>query len=527
MHKKVPVSGREAPFPAGHTLVSVTDPQGRITYCNSAFVSLSGFEREALLGESHALLRHPDMPQQAYADLWATLQAGQPWSGIVKNRRADGSHFWIRLNATPMRNGERITGYLAVATEPSRESVGHAEPLYRQMLAEQQRGVQVHGLRQGEIQRLDLLGRLRRALRPGPRGLLLGLQALASLPALGCAQVFGVVSPWTALCLAGAVAVCAWVNQRLMLGPLEGVIEDANRLAAGDLSYKVAVNGHGAIIQMQLALRRLSANVRAVVMDTRAGVEQVQQAAHEIASGNLDLSARTESQASSLEQTAASVEQINATVKQTADIAVNGAQRADETAAIAARSDAAVHAVVESVDQIATASRRIADIIQVVEGVAFQTNILALNAAVEAARAGEAGRGFAVVATEVRSLAQRTTTAAREIRTLIQASNACVESGTQRTGEARARMEEALVAVQDVSELLGSIKTAAHEQQAGIAQINQAVSQLDGITQQNAAMVEQIAASAQSLQGQVDEVSSSMRLFRLHPGDRTVAELKG
>ncbi len=524
MHKNVSATGREAPFPAGHTLVSVTDPQGRIVYCNPAFVQLSGHPRESLLGATHALLRHPDMPRQAFEDLWRTLQAGQPWSGILKNRRADGDHVWIRLNATPMRQGERITGYLAVATEPSRESVTQSEPLYRRMLDEQQQGRRVHALAEGEILRVDLWGRLGRTLRPGLRGQLALLQGLALLPALGCAQAFGLLSLWTGITLLAGLGLGALAQQRLLIGPLVRVTDDANRLASGDLSYKVAVGAQEPILHLQLALRRLSANVRAVVMDTRAGIDEVQTAAHEIASGNLDLSARTESQAGSLEETAASVAQIQATVQQTADQAVQGATQADRTAELAERSDAAVHAVVDSVNQIAQASRRIADIIQVVEGVAFQTNILALNAAVEAARAGEAGRGFAVVAAEVRSLAQRTTTAAREIRTLINSSNECVDAGTGRTNEARGRMEEVLGAVQGLKTLLGEIRHAAQEQQGGIRQINDAVGHLDGITQQNAAMVEQIAAAAQSLQGQVDEVSGSMRLFRLHPGDRTVAE---
>ncbi|MBH9552037.1 methyl-accepting chemotaxis protein [Inhella gelatinilytica] len=505
------VTGREAPYPRGHTLVSVTNPEGRITYANAAFVQLSGHARNDLIGQTHAVLRHPDMPSQAFADLWHTLKSGKPWSGIVKNRRANGDHVWIRLNATPMREGERITGYLAVATEPSRESVQHAEPLYAQM----RQGVGHLALVDGEILRTDALGRLGRLLRPGPVGRLLALQSLAFFPALSAAQTWGVLAWPTAVALLGGLGISTWLLQRRLLGPIAQVARDADRIAAGDLSYKVAVSADSPAFEIQLALRRVSANVRAVVMDTRAGIDQVQQAAQEIASGNLDLSARTESQAGSLAQTTASVEHIQARVHETATTAEAGAQRADQTALLAERSDHAVHAVVESVAQINQTSKRIADIIQVVEGVAFQTNILALNAAVEAARAGEAGRGFAVVAAEVRALAQRTTAAAREIRSHINASVECVEAGTSRTQDARDRMEEVLSAVRALKALLGDIRTAALEQEGGIGQIHSAVAQLDGITQQNTAMVEEIAASAQALQSQVDEVSGSLRLFRL------------
>ncbi|MBB5205202.1 aerotaxis receptor [Inhella inkyongensis] len=515
MSQQSSASGREFPFPAGLTGVSLTDPEGRIRYCNAAFVNLSGLAAEDLIGQTHRLLRHPGMPQQAFADLWSTLKSGQPWSGIVKNRRPDGDHVWLRLNAIPVQEGQRTTGYLAVATQPSRESVAEAEAAYRQMLVEQGQGRLVLGLRAGDLQRLDGWGRLKRALSLGPLGRAGLIQTLAWLPALAAAQQFGLASGWTALAALGALGLSAWAARRQLYEPLQRVIADANRLAAGDLSFKVTVDGQGPILHLQLALRRVSANVRAVVMDTRNGVQHVRDAVAEIARGNLDLSARTESQAGSLEETAASVAQIQQTVQQTAETAVEGAQRADASALIAERSDAAVQAVVASVDQIAQSSRRIGDIIQVVEGVAFQTNILALNAAVEAARAGEAGRGFAVVAAEVRSLAQRTTTAAREIRSLVQASSETVQQGSERTSEARARMEEALGAVRELSQLLGSIRATASEQQSGIGQISQAIGQIDGITQQNAAMVEEIAASAQALQAQVAEVSASVALFRL------------
>jgi aerotaxis receptor len=218
------------------------------------------------------------------------------------------------------------------------------------------------------------------------------------------------------------------------------------------------------------------------------------------------------------------MEEINSTVQNSAASAVEGAKQATQTKSVAQRSHSAVQAVAETMTGIADSSRRIGEIVHVIEGVAFQTNILALNAAVEAARAGDAGRGFAVVASEVRSLAQRTAVAAKEIRQLIVESAERVESGAKRTQEAQERMAEALTAVDRVSHTLESISTSAAEQQNGIAQINEAVTHMDGLTQQNAAMVEELAASSNGLSSQVEAVSNSMRLFRLQQGDVTVAE---
>jgi aerotaxis receptor len=453
--------------------------------------------------------------------MWDTIQAGLPWTGLVKNRRKNGDHYWVQANATPMCDGGRITGYLSVRTQPQREAVEAAERLYATMREEARDGRRVHVLNRGQVERRDPIGRLRRALTPGLRGQLLGLQA--GFAALMLAPS-GWPSPLTAVAALAGVAFSTWTVWRLTVRPLQAVVKEANRLASGDLANPVTTGALGLAGELQQALMQLSVNLRTVVSDTRTEVGNVGHASHEIAAGNHDLSSRTEAQASSLQQTAASLEQITGTVAQSADAAVRGAQMARETAAVAQRSHEAVQAVAQTMAGISDSSRRIGDIIHVIEGVAFQTNILALNAAVEAARAGDSGRGFAVVASEVRALAQRTSTAAREIRQLIAESAQRVATGSERSGEATERVQEALRAVASVSAVLEQISMAAGEQQSGISQINEAVTHLDSITQQNAAMVEELAAAAQSLQGQVDSVSNSMRLFRLVPGEPTVAE---
>lgn len=518
-----PVTQREYAFPPGETLVSVTDLKGRITYCNPSFVRVSGYAREELLGQPHNIVRHPDMPQEAFRDMWETIQAGLPWTGLVKNRRKDGDHYWVCANATPMKDGDRITGFLSVRTQPSRQDVEAAEALYARLREEASQGRAIHALHHGEVVRVDRLGRLLRALRPGDRGRLCAVQAT------GCGVAFAAA----ALLPAGIAAVVAvgtavaatWLTRRLVVAPVASAVAVANRLACGDLASPVPTGASGLVGELQRALMQMSLNLRTVVHDTRREVESVRQAAIEIASGNDDLSSRTESQASSLEQTAASMEEIHGTVQNSASAARQGAEMARDTAGIAQRSHAAVQAVARTMGEIAESSHRMGEIIHVIEGVAFQTNLLALNASVEAARAGPAGRGFAVVASEVRALAQRTSDAAREIKRLIAESNERVEQGNRRSAEASERMHEALEAVGKVTAMLEQISIASGEQYQGIAQINEAVSHMDGITQQNAAMVEQLVTAAQALHRQVEAVSHSMRMFRLVPGEPTVAEI--
>lgn len=518
-----PVTQREFAFPPGETLVSVTDVKGRITYCNASFIQVSGYSKDELLGQPHNLVRHPDMPAEAFRDMWETIQAGLPWTGLVKNRRKDGDHYWVQANATPMKDGERITGFLSVRTQPERAAVQAAEALYARMRDEARAGKTVHALQRGQVMRNDLAGRIGRLLHPGAGARVVGLLGLASLAAAAAGRWLPLEG---ALPAAGATALVAgWLVQRMTVQPLRSVLADAHQLASGNLAHTVGSGRGGIVGDLQQALTQLSVNLRTVVGDTRREMDGVRHAVREIAMGNADLSSRTESQASNLEQTAASMEQINGTVTQSADAAARGAGLAHETADIARRSQQAVEGVQGAMTQIADSSRRIGEIIHVIEGVAFQTNVLALNAAVEAARAGDAGRGFAVVASEVRTLAQRTTQAAREVRQLIVESSERVAQGGARSQEAGERMQEALAAVGNVNHVLKSLSTAASEQKSGVSQINAAVAQMDGLTQQNAAMVEQLAAAAQSLDGQVESVDSSMRLFRLSAGERTVAEV--
>lgn len=523
MRSNLPVTGKAYTFPADQTLISVTDTKGRITYCNNNFVAVSGFTRDELLGQPHNLVRHPDMPEEAFRDMWATIESGRPWSGMVKNRRKNGDHYWVLANATPVRSGEKIVGYLSVRSLPSADQVEKAEALYARMREEAASGRLKHVLRAGNLHVQTISGRVLRWLRLGPSGWMYASIAGAGLAPTVSAELglSGLVTLIVALIGTG---VACLVAHRTFIKPLLGVRDTANWLAAGDLTKSVTVKHEGVLGELELAMAQLAVTVRTVVRDVRHEVANLRGASKEIASGSIELSGRTESQASSLEETAASMEQISGTIKHATQTADQGAQLAGEAAALSRRSHEAVQAVSETMKGIAESSGKIGSIIQVIDGVAFQTNILALNAAVEAARAGEQGRGFAVVASEVRALAQRTSGAAREIKQLIEDSITRVENGTRQTHDAQARMGETMVAVEKTSGLIEEIRRAAQEQELGVSQIGQAVSQLDGLTQQNAAMVEELAAAAKSMDSQVTTVHGTIRVFKLTERDVTLAE---
>ena len=509
-----PVSQREYMFPASQTLVSVTDLKGRITHCNPAFVEVSGYASQELLGQPHNLIRHPDMPAEAFRDMWDTIEARLPWTGLVKNRRKNGDHYWVRANATPMVDGDKVIAYLSVRSCPDRASVDAAERLYATMRQEASDGKLVHALRRGKVRRNDFIGRLQRLFSPGIVTSLLLLQALVViLVALSIGFGMPVLVTVSLATLAGLCVV--WACWSMAIAPLYSVVQDANRLAAGDLVGTLASGRAGLTGHLQAALRQMQVNLRTVVGDVRSEIDNLSVSVEEIAAGNQDLSDRTESQASSLEQTAATMEQITGMVQQSASAANRGSDLAVNATQTTTRSNDAVDAVAGSMREIAQSSQKITEIIQLIEGVAFQTNILALNAAVEAARAGEQGRGFAVVASEVRALAQRTTAAAREIRQLIAESSERIQVGGTQTDNALERMKEALGAVSTVGTVLTEISHASGEQTLGISQVHEAISQMDTITQQNAAMVEELAATASTLHTQVQVVRDALRLFRL------------
>jgi len=494
MRKNLPVTGAEYPLRDGVAIISKTDLKGKITYVNPYFIEVSGFTEEELLGAPHNLVRHPDMPPEAFADLWSTLKEGIPWTGLVKNRRKDGDHYWVQANVTPVLEGGQVTGYVSVRT----------------------------GLR-------GRLASLRRM--PFAVSLALKMGALCGLVALAGGLPFTTllrhdpVLAWTLAGIAGggvAFVLVLWASlHAAIVKPVQEATRTARAIAGGDLSHSFNASRQDDIGQLLRALQQMNVNLQAIIGDVRANVETIAVGTDEIANGNLGLSSRTEAQAASLEETASSLEQLAAAVKKNAEHATQANRLGVSATDVAARGGEVVSQVVSTMADISASSRKVVDVVGLIEGIAFQTNLLALNAAVEAARAGEQGRGFAVVAAEVRNLAQRCAIAAKDIKALIDTAAQKVEAGTVLVNEAGTTMAEVVASVRRVSGIMGEISSASMEQDSGIEQVNQAVLQMDDTTQQNAALVEQSAAAAATLAEQAHRLTEAVSMFRLSRNERS------
>jgi methyl-accepting chemotaxis protein len=746
MRHNLPVTQREFALEGDEPIVSRTDLRGVIVYVNTEFVRVSGFTEAELIGQPHNLIRHPDMPSEAFADLWRTLQAGRPWVGMVKNRRKDGDHYWVVAHVTPYHEGARHVGYMSVRWKATAEQARAAErdyaamrdgasslrvrhgarvapdrlralnPLWRlnlrQRLMLAAAGVGGYGLAlvllgasgtaPGTLLGLvalatlagaycswwlatDVVGRLDAAVshlgdfatgqytrdiaidrNDEVGGVLLGLKSMqirlgfeiqerrrqaeqmarvqsaldaastsvlvadhdhaivyanpsaramlaaaeadvrgacpgfsaaaldgSQLPALdpdpaaqrarlaGLAAphpyrvVFGrrtfdvtatpvrcengarlgTVAEWRdrtvelalerqvetvvaaaadgdfsqRLDLSGATGFVHAVGtglERLMQATEHSLRETAvvlEALARGDLRQRITRDMHGLFGQMKASTNAAVDQLAHLVAEIQSATRAIDAAAAEIAAGNADLSTRTGQQAASLEETASSMDELTSGVRRNADHARQANGLARGAGDVAEEGGRVVADVVSTMAAISESSRRIADIVGVIDGIAFQTNLLSLNAAVEAARAGEEGRGFAVVAAEVRNLALRSAEAAREIKALIADSTAKVDQGAERVDRAGRTMAGIVDAVQRVTAIMGEITAASSEQSSGITQVNRAVMHLDEATQQNAALVEEASAAAMSLQSQASGLAAAAAAFQLSTPDQPEA----
>ncbi len=517
MRENLPITDRERVLGDGEHIVSRTDLGGRITYVNETFVRISGFSADELLGQPHNLVRHPDMPPEAFADLWRALKAGRPWTGLVKNRCKNGDFYWVRANVTPLRQDGSIVGYLSVRTAPSRAAIDAAAAAYRQVRKDPGCGLRIesgHAVRGG----ISALPRHLAGLAPGLRmamffgtssliGVLACIAALLPVPWAGTAAA--ALSGFGALLTVGGGL---WMHQT-WVQPLSQARAAAERAAAGDLAARFEHSHDAGIDALMVALNQMTINLRAIVGEVVEGASALRSSTSVIADGNRELAERTDLQAQSIHNTAASVDELTATVRQAATDASQVAVLANGAAERAELGGRAIGKVVDTMASISAGAGKIDTIVGVIQGIAFQTNILALNAAVEAARAGEHGRGFAVVAGEVRSLANRCTAAAAEITQLIRESIERVDDGATSVKEAGDTIRELVGSVERVRQMVEEIAQRSGDQSSGLDRINAAVAALEQTTRQNAEMVSTTAASAQSLDEQADRLNRSVDVF--------------
>lgn len=446
---------------------------------------MSGYQLNELLAQPHNLVRHPDMPKAAFADMWYTLKQGEPWSGIVKNRRKNGDHYWVRANAVPMIREGRVTGYMSIRTRATDDEIAAVEPLY-QALNEGRCSKRIH---KGLVVRQGLLGKLpAMPVRWRVRSIM-GLMAVMLVLAL-----FGTDASWQALLL-GALAMLAGTAlfEWQIVRPIENVATQALKVATGERNSVQHLNRSDELGLTLRAVGQLGLMCRWLINDVSSQVSSVRNGSERLAKGNNDLNEHTRQTVENVQETVTTMNQMAESVKLNSETASAADKLSMAASSAATQGGEAMDTVIKTMDDIAHSTQRIGTITTLINDIAFQTNILALNAAVEAARAGEQGKGFAVVAGEVRHLASRSANAANDIRKLIDASATKVQSGSEQVHAAGRTMDDIVAQVQNVTLLIARISQSTQEQTDGLSSLTRAVDELNRITQKNAALVEESA----------------------------------
>ena len=479
------VTQNEYPLDDDTTLMSTTDVHSYITHANDTFVQVSGYQLDELTGQPHNMVRHPDMPKAAFADMWYTLQQGEPWSGIVKNRRKNGDHYWVRANAVPMVRHGQVTGYMSIRTKATAEEIAAVEPLYRALndgscKKRVHKGLVVGKGWLGKLPAMPLRWRVR--------------SVMAALFALLAATLVATSAGWMPLVAAAVVMLLGTLLfEQQIVRPVENVARQALKVATGERNSVQHLNRSDELGLTLRAVGQLGLMCRWLINDVSSQVVSVRDGSDRLAQGNEDLNDRTRQTVANVQQTVATMNQMAASVQSNSETAAEVDKLSVAASSAATKGGNAMQTVVKTMDDIADSTQRIGSITSLINDIAFQTNILALNAAVEAARAGEQGKGFAVVAGEVRHLASRSASAANDIRKLIDASASKVQSGSEQVHAAGRTMDDIVVQVKNVTQLIAQISHATSEQATGLSELTRAVAELDSITQKNADLVEESA----------------------------------
>lgn len=509
MKSNMPVTQIEYTLNDKATLLSTTDQDSHITYANSAFIDASGFNENQLMGEPHNIIRHPDMPPAAFADMWYTLQQGDSWTGMVKNRRQNGDHYWVRANVTPVWHREKLTGYISVRTVPRRDEITQSEQLYEKINNQKFTGYRLFKglvIRRGAMawasvfQWLSISQRVNYAL---------GVAAIMSVILTSAIpnpfiQAGGMLGVFLLLGIYLKYQICQPVNT--LLGQMKKVV-------SGRKADNCHLNRVDEIGMLMRLVNQSGLNLNSLVDDVSTQIAGIRAISQRVSTEGVALHTRSEETSADLQQTAAAIEEIGSAVQQTAETAAQTMTMADKTSANAAEGSDIMKQTIATMQAIARDNGQIVDIIGVIDSIAFQTNILALNAAVEAARAGESGRGFAVVAEEVRSLAQHSASAAKEIKQLIEKNVANVNAGVKMVEQTETHLTGMIGEVLQMSMMIKDISLATREQTQALNLINDSVSRVGTMTQNNAGMVERVTDATADLTQRSSRLQQAVQVF--------------
>lgn len=516
-------SGIEYVLDDSIAMISKGDLDGKITYANRDFISVSGYAESELLGAPQSLLAHPDTPHQVFEDFLRTVRSNRTWTGVAQGLRKNGDHFWVEMTAAPIYVNRRIAGYITIRAKASAEKIRLAGEAYAAM----KNGSAQIDLDQGRFVKRSMFRRLRVWQRLTVATKMNALMALAAVCFAGNFAVLAhygeEAGRWVAGSSAAGIVCCALASllfRRGVTRPFAQIKDHIDALGEGNLSQTIEAHGDDEAARIRHAVRILQINLKLLVSQIKETTVLVGNGVAQIASGNADLAARTEAQAASLTQIAASMAQLTSTVAENSASAREAKVLSTTTSSVAAKGRQAVGKVIDTMKSIEDSSHKIVDIIGVIDGIAFQTNILALNAAVEAARAGVQGRGFAVVAGEVRNLARRCADAAKEIKTLIGDSAAKVEAGGRHVSDAGETMTDIVAAVERVAMVLSDISTASSSQSDGIVQVNEALAQVEHTTERNAQLVDQAGLESRRMQEEARKLANLVESFKLSRAGR-------
>ncbi len=490
-------------------LMSTTNIHSHITYANSAFIKVSGFSEEQLINQPHNIVRHPDMPVEAYADMWFTLKQGDSWTGLVKNRRNNGDHYWVRANVTPVYQQEHLAGYISVRNTPSAEEIKSAEALYS---AVQKKQAGNHKFYKGLVVRTGLFSPLSLLQKLSVRWRLrIAVLTAGLIPTL---LAFSGMNPlWLLALTLLLIIIIDQFLQKQIAQPIATILKQAQLVVSGRKTKHIHLNRVDEIGLLLRSVNQFSLNLHSLVDDVSTQVNGITNVSHKLAENNVDLNTRTEETSANLQQTAAAIEEITVAVQQSAETAAQATTMAEAASNTALKGGTIMKETIGMMDSISSASDKIVDIIGVIDSIAFQTNILALNAAVEAARAGVQGRGFAVVAAEVRNLAQHSASAAKEIKALIDANVESVKQGSAMAENAGKHIRDIVDEVLQVSTMIKEISNATREQTAALGLINTSIAQIEQMTQHNTEMVTHSTEAAEGLNLQARRLNSAINVY--------------